>query len=90
MSIPSSEAQARLLAKHVSFYSEPEVHSITDTLIRDGGGDIFVGGALPFGVTKVGPDTWEPFGKNSVLVESMISVSVDLESHPVLGAPEAA
>lgn len=33
----------------------------------DGGGDIFVGGVLPFGVTKVGPDTWEPFGKDSVI-----------------------
>ncbi|CAN8095877.1 unnamed protein product [Discula destructiva] len=32
-----------------------------------GGGDIFVGGALPFGVVKLGPDTWEPFGKDSVL-----------------------
>lgn len=26
-----------------------------------------MGGALPFGVTKVGPDTWEPFGKDSVI-----------------------
>lgn len=37
------------------------------TVSIDGGGDIFVGGALPFGVTKVGPDTWEPFGKDSVI-----------------------
>lgn len=32
-----------------------------------GGGDIFVGGALPFGVVKLGPDTVEPFGRDSVL-----------------------
>lgn len=26
-----------------------------------------MGGALPFGVTKLGPDTWEPYGKYSVI-----------------------
>lgn len=31
-----------------------------------GGGDIFVGAALPFGVVKVGVDTWEGFGADSV------------------------
>ncbi|KAH8772494.1 glycosyl hydrolase [Diaporthe sp. PMI_573] len=31
-----------------------------------GGGDIFVGAAVPFGVVKVGIDTWEGFGKDSV------------------------
>lgn len=35
-------------------------------LVKDGGGDIFVGAAVPFGVVKVGIDTWEGFGADSV------------------------
>lgn len=82
MSTLSSGAPVQLQAKLVSFHQVPDIHSITNVLSRDGGGDIFVGGALPFGVTKVGPDTWEPFGKNSVLVKPLISIFVAGRSHP--------
>jgi putative alpha-1,2-mannosidase len=54
-STPSSGLKAEFQATHVS----GQVRYIGRTNNSDGGGDVFVGGTVPFGMVKLGLDTYE-------------------------------